>query len=125
MPHDRVGGAGGPVARNDDEARAGALPRRSDVANGPPPPPTRRAGPERAAGQRRSSSTAGDRLVSSSLLGTTRRVVRRPFPARRGRGAFSNGASTRPRAPDRLARMLAPAVSMQGITRRFGPAVAN
>src|SRR5207247_9189304 len=53
MPRDRTtlrvvpGGAGGPVARNDDEARAGALPRRSDAANGPPPPPTRRAGPHR------------------------------------------------------------------------------
>src|SRR5438876_868046 len=95
MPHDRVGGAGGPVARNDDEARASALPRRSDDANGPPPPPTRRAGPERAAGRRRSSSTAGDRLVSSSLLGTTRSVVRPAFPARRGRGACVYGAVER------------------------------
>src|SRR5438128_1273656 len=95
MPHDRVGGAGGPVARNDDEARAGALPRRSDVANGPPPPPTRRAGPAGAAARRCSSSTAAYRLVSSSRLGTTRSVVRQRLPAQRGRGAFSNGAEHR------------------------------
>src|SRR5439155_21507371 len=92
------GAGGGPAGRKDGEGRASARPRGRDVGNGPPAPPTRRAGPERAAGQRRSSSTAGDRLVSSSLLGTRPAcggcpsVVRRPFPARRGRGAFSNGA---------------------------------
>src|SRR5206468_2111507 len=55
---DRVAGASGPSARNNDETRAGPLSRRRDAAMGPLSPATRRARPGKAAGQRRLSSTA-------------------------------------------------------------------
>src|SRR5580765_5087680 len=85
-PRERVGGAGGPVARSTDEAVLRHTPRRCDAANGPPPPPTRRAGPESATGLRHSSSIAETRLISSSFL------ARRLFPARRARVVFSGRA---------------------------------
>src|SRR5262249_56986856 len=87
-----VGGGGGPVERTGEEVRV-------------PPPNEERCrrewpaiapNPEgRAAMGRRAASLVVEsrtRLISSSLLGTVRSMVRRPIAARRERGEFSNRA---------------------------------
>lgn len=91
-PRVPVGVAAGPCARSDDDVGSVDPSRRSDAAHGPAPTPTRRAVPWNTTGRRRSSSTARTGLVSSSLLGTTRSVVRWCSRARRERGEFSDGA---------------------------------